>query len=510
MSLKDVYRRFLADPRSAPLASDASLIYITTTTKLDGASAVINYLTKQQRGIKTKSENILDLIESANSLCLDIETTLEFVSGSGGAYLPSLDDNFLAGHVATFPTVHIVRFNSQNQIQNVRIYWDQASLLKQVDVIGSRGRAWPVREPQDQIRLIKSSVSSGPADDGPAPTSSLPSETAKESNDREEPRKQASPGKKHIKDPHAADSLFELLSPGKDRSDPVRPPRAPASAQPQQREYGEIFGDHDDVDLDAIEASPSRSRNTARAGVGKNYQGSRIFDNEEAGAGDGGHEQIAYRAHPKRFDHFELGADNSQREVQEKPGRPMSRQAPHWDFDDFVTPEKPKRQLRGEEIRHFGWSDDEPDLTSPPVRPRVVHARPDAETHFQLTDAPEEDKNAPRIISSYQNKGMGLYKNHLFKDNEGTENAPLSAVNNGPNRKNEFETHWSMAESPQKSEVSRENQKPIPGDRQKAVKNMESSWDTHESPKPPVKMTPPQRRSVRYVNQRSWDISDDK
>ena len=107
MSLKDVYRRFLADPRSAPLASDASLIYITTTTKLDGASAVINYLTKQQRGIKTKSENILDLIESANSLCLDIETTLEFVSGSGGAYLPSLDDNFLAGHVATFPTVRM-------------------------------------------------------------------------------------------------------------------------------------------------------------------------------------------------------------------------------------------------------------------------------------------------------------------------------------------------------------------------------------------------------------------
>ena len=104
MSLKDVYQRFLANPASAPLASNASLIYITTTTKLDGASAVVSHLTKQQRIVKTRSENVLDVIESANSLCLDIETTLEFVSG-GGAYLPSLDDNFLADHVATFPTV---------------------------------------------------------------------------------------------------------------------------------------------------------------------------------------------------------------------------------------------------------------------------------------------------------------------------------------------------------------------------------------------------------------------
>ncbi|PYI03882.1 hypothetical protein BO78DRAFT_188459 [Aspergillus sclerotiicarbonarius CBS 121057] len=500
MSLKDVYRRFLADPRSAPLASDVSVIYITTTTKLDGAPAVVNHFAKQQRNIKTKSENVLDVIESANSICLDIETTLEFVSGNGGAYLPSLDNNFLAGHVATFPTVHIVRFNSQNQIQNVRIYWDQASLLKQVEVIGSRGRGWPVREPKDQIRLIKSSIASGPADNGPALTSSLPAETEEDNS------KQGSPGKKYIKDPHAADSLFELISPSKDRSDPVRAPRAPASAQPPPREYSELFGDHGDVDVDAP-GTPSRTRNTAKAGVGKNYQGSRIFDNEEA-RDEGSHEQIAYRANPKRFDHFELGADNSQREVQEKPGRPVSRQAPHWDFDD-VTPEKPKRQLRGEEIRHFGWSDDEPDLTSPPVKPRVVHARPDAETHFQLADAPEEDKNGPRIISSYQNKGMGLYKNHLFNDNEEDENAPLSVVNNGPNLK-EFESHWSMSdETPKKNAGSRENQKPISGDRQRAVKNMEQSWDTYDqSPKPPVKMTPPQRRSVRYVNQRSWELGD--
>ncbi|GKZ25642.1 hypothetical protein AbraIFM66951_007100 [Aspergillus brasiliensis] len=494
MSLKDVYQRFLANPNSAPLASDASLIYITTTTKLDGASAVVSHLTKQQRIVKTKSENVLDVIESANSLCLDIETTLEFVSG-GGAYLPSLDDNFLADHVATFPTVHIVRFNSQNQIQNVRIYWDQASLLKQVEVIGSRARGWPIREPKDQIRLIKSAISSNPGDDGPAPASSFPATT--ESN--EERSKKASPGKRHIKDPHAADSLFELLSPEKDRSEPVRAPRAPASAKPPARDPKEIF--HEDAD---IPDTPSR-RIAPKTGASKNFPRARIFDDDETVAAEGGHEQIAYRANPKRFDHFELGGDNSQREIKEMPGRPVSRQAPHWDFDDFVTPEKPKRPLRGEQIRHFGWSDDEPDLTSPPAHPPVHRPRPDAETHFVLTDDPEEDKNAPRIISSYQNKGLGLYKNHLFQDDEEAENAPLSVVNNGPNRKKDFESHWSVTdESPQNSKVSRENMKPVPGDRQKALKNMQSSWDNEDQS--PEKAAPPQRRAMRHLNQRSWDM----
>lgn len=104
MSLQGVYQGFLADPKSAPLAPDVSLIYITTTTRFDQAETVVNHLSKQQKIVKKKSEDIISVIEGPDSLCLDIETTLEFVEG-GGAYLPSLDDNFLADRVATFPTV---------------------------------------------------------------------------------------------------------------------------------------------------------------------------------------------------------------------------------------------------------------------------------------------------------------------------------------------------------------------------------------------------------------------
>lgn len=106
MSLKNVYERFLADHRqsTSSLAADASLIYIPTTTKVEGRDAVLNHLTKQQKIVKTKAQDILGVVEGSDSLCLDVETTVEFDSG-GGAYLPQLDNNFLADRVASFPTV---------------------------------------------------------------------------------------------------------------------------------------------------------------------------------------------------------------------------------------------------------------------------------------------------------------------------------------------------------------------------------------------------------------------
>lgn len=104
MSLKAIYERFLADPNAAALSPDVSLNYITTTTAFNGADAVRKHLSSQQKIVKKKSDKTLSAIEAPGALVLDVETTLEFVSG-GGAYLPSLDDNFLADRVVTFPTV---------------------------------------------------------------------------------------------------------------------------------------------------------------------------------------------------------------------------------------------------------------------------------------------------------------------------------------------------------------------------------------------------------------------
>lgn len=102
---KDSYQRFLANPRTAPLAANASLIYVPTTTKIEGADAIATHTSRQASVVKKKSDRIINAIESSDALCLDMETTLDFVEG-GGAYLPSLDDNFLADRVVTLPMVN--------------------------------------------------------------------------------------------------------------------------------------------------------------------------------------------------------------------------------------------------------------------------------------------------------------------------------------------------------------------------------------------------------------------
>ena len=103
-SLKGIYQDYLADPSASVLRDNASLNYITTLTTINTAAAIVKHNTAHQKVLKKKAERVLSCIESSDAVCMDIETTLEFVIG-GGAYLPGLDDNFLADRTVTFPMV---------------------------------------------------------------------------------------------------------------------------------------------------------------------------------------------------------------------------------------------------------------------------------------------------------------------------------------------------------------------------------------------------------------------
>jgi ABC-type uncharacterized transport system fused permease/ATPase subunit len=104
MALQSAYKQFLAAPNSSFLSSDASLHYITTLTSVKGSAEIIKYLNGQSHELKKNEEKFLDVVEGANNLAVEVHTTLEFLSG-GGAYLPSLDDNFLADRIVTLPIV---------------------------------------------------------------------------------------------------------------------------------------------------------------------------------------------------------------------------------------------------------------------------------------------------------------------------------------------------------------------------------------------------------------------
>jgi hypothetical protein len=104
MALQSAYANFLATSNPSLLAEDASLHYITTLVSLHGSAEIAKHLKSQGRELKKKEETILDVVEAANALVVEVHTTLEFQTG-GGAYLPTLDDNFLADRVVTFPIV---------------------------------------------------------------------------------------------------------------------------------------------------------------------------------------------------------------------------------------------------------------------------------------------------------------------------------------------------------------------------------------------------------------------
>lgn len=103
-SLLSVYQSFLASPNASALNNDASLNYITTLTTINSAAAIIKHHAAHQKVLTKREEKVLSCVEGSGALCLDVEITLEFNTG-GGAYLPGLDDNFLADRVVTFPMV---------------------------------------------------------------------------------------------------------------------------------------------------------------------------------------------------------------------------------------------------------------------------------------------------------------------------------------------------------------------------------------------------------------------
>lgn len=104
MTLSDTYQTFLDRPSQGALAEKAALHYITTLTSIYDAAAIVKHLSVQEKLLKKTKQTVLSVVEGEHGLSLDVETTIEFQNG-GGAYLPGLDDNFVADRTVTFPMV---------------------------------------------------------------------------------------------------------------------------------------------------------------------------------------------------------------------------------------------------------------------------------------------------------------------------------------------------------------------------------------------------------------------
>ncbi|KAG9238256.1 hypothetical protein BJ875DRAFT_63077 [Amylocarpus encephaloides] len=484
MALQRAYEQFLATSSPSLLADDASLHYITTLTSLHGSAKIGKYLKDQLHELKKKEEKVLDAVESPNALVVEVSTTLEFVTG-GGAYLPDLDDNFLADRMVNFPVIHIVTFNTNGQIAQIRQNWDQGSLLKLIDVIGKTGRNWPIRDGKEQIMLIASSVKSSGKSSGAT---------------QEEPvRPRGNSG--HITgDPHASLSLFAPRQKNPLADQPAVVVNQRSSARPPQRDMGELFVNGDSLSPPSNDSARDRSESPskfAKAGASKNYAPSRLFDPEEEDENtshvkpeNSPGSKNAYRSNPKRYEHFDMAGGQVEQEFHnEKPLKEVhAKHGSQWKFDDFNTPQKfkPSKVLRTNDVRHWGNSDDEV-MDSPIKHKKVEKPRKDAETHFEFLDdgTPDAQRRiASRPRGAGANNGQALYKNNLYDDDNGGEAGgeefkQSNTIANVKDRRKDFEPHFAMTDkSPLHTPAAG-----ITDNKAKAVKLMDADWDAYdESP----------------------------
>ncbi|KAF1836724.1 hypothetical protein BDW02DRAFT_577782 [Decorospora gaudefroyi] len=514
MTLRDTYARFLAAPSTGALAANASLHYVPTLTSINDATAIIKHLSVQEKLLTRTKQKVLDAIEGSHGVSVDVETTIKFTNG-GGAYLPGLDDNFVTDRTVTFPMVHTVHFDKAGKITQMRQYWDQGSLLKQIDVIGARSRNWPIRDGSEQLRLIASNAAAvAVAEQAESRPSTAASRGADEVSISSRSRGSTNNA---MNDPHASLSLFQPreMDPDSVHSSQPIAPRA-QSAKPPPREYSELF-----AGADADSPSPTPQRILAKAGSGKNYKANRLFEETDEFAAD--RAPMSIKTSSKKYDHFTFGDDEDTPKARDtaRPTRQdqnRSKNAAHWDFDDFSTPDKTKSKTQPQAVRHFGWSDDEvgpfyqpetevasvslptsqetlanvhrPQEEVSPVRRPVVHkARPDADAHFEFVDdgTPEGQRRQAPTKGGRANKGQGLYEDHVTNttndDQDGAAQGDVKRALNdvtttvkNKNRSKDFGSQWEMTDNSPGANKNGSSKMPTHETRS----SMKTHWGTHQ------------------------------
>lgn len=403
-------------------------------------------------------------------------------------------------------------------------------MLKQVEVIGSRARAWPICDGKDQARLIATTVAASATElgnDGPTNGSISGSATS--------PTKAGQRRQTATKDPHASLSLFtpreedephpkntgprashkppprdyhELFArqDGEDEREPR--PRSPQkenlprnqSAKPPPRDYHELFVGHEsDASPGTKEKMQSPKKGPAtpssvapKTGSGKNYHPNRLFDQdrEEDPTSPTKNDDVFKKPDPKKYNHFEFGdGDDVKTKKEPQPPRPKTKHQSQWDFEDFVTPEKVNRKIRSQDVRHFGLGADEEELDNSPVKQAAPRPRPDTQVNFEFEDdgTPAGNRRPaghPRGQGKI-NTGEGLYKDHVLGDSQSPsmdkKSHPLATVTNIKDRSKDFDPHFNIADSPQNGTPTAK--KPLGDNRARAVKMMDAHWEaTDRSP----------------------------
>jgi hypothetical protein len=143
------------------------------------------------------------------------------------------------------------------------------------------------------------------------------------------------------------------------RSGPNVAPRA--SAKPISRDLADILSGTD-KEMSPPGSPSDRPRSprknsdagAPKVGAGKSYHPIRLFDEEPEFLKS---PEKSVKTNAQKYKHFEFG--NGETAAATKLPTSRDKHGSQWDFQDFVTPAKPRVKMQTQNVRTFGWSDDE-------------------------------------------------------------------------------------------------------------------------------------------------------
>ena len=367
-----------------------------------------------------------------------------------------------------------------------------------MDVIGSRAKAWPIKDGKDQIRLITTSVNASEIHSASATTSCRPSSA------------------RPTKDPHGTLEPFAANIPEEAETEssfdgPAVKPRT--SARPAQREWDELFVNENEIPERGV--SPSKSDVVApKVGAGKNYKENRLFGEAQSPSNE--IENKFKSPHPQKFEHFDF--HDGHEDATPKPGvpKPRTKHQSQWDFSDFTTPLKPPS--RRQDHRSFALDGQTPDESSPIRKHHVTQPRRDADTHFNIEDKGQPgDRKSGRTSGILSNsiKDKTLFSNNVISAEGAVDiNArgrPSSILANAKDRQRDVGSHWEATDNPSHGDKTsieigtnlkdrhknlnphfkmtdspdadglKEQKRPLGENQNKAIRMMQPNWDTPDT-----------------------------
>lgn len=153
MSIENVWNEYKKQRDGEFFTENVSVAFVPTAAGARGIEETKKFLSAaydtRLLGVK---ENVLYQTVGQNSIVEESETTIKFVSGEGAWIVPGVDERYTIDKHVVFPTVTVATFED-DKISSIRVYWDQATVLKQLQLIGERN-TWPVLG-ERQIDTVK-------------------------------------------------------------------------------------------------------------------------------------------------------------------------------------------------------------------------------------------------------------------------------------------------------------------------------------------------------------------